>query len=398
MASSDYSKVTSVIIQNLYPVVERSLNKNTNRFKNMISRFINKNSELLYDTAPYDIIYYTEGDKNDLFDSLEIKESQVIEIMKDCYFWNIPYNPPAAKEPYVLVLMCTIRYFLLKKKQKEAEITSIYLAFSGKIYASLYSGLVFPKAPPSKYRTVMEYVVNNMLNNKFDLKVYGNVFSAIRQLCLTWLNTYGGSLCKKPNDNDIGGYIQQLRDREKSFLMNIAVLYYQAYENKNYLNYETDNLSDGDEFRITDNDSLKATRYIENTINYLMNNTVSLQICNKCKDENIRATEVKDIMESILSDKTNINEIYRVVSILICDFMAHNPGGRVGSIDFIAHSIKNKPNTKDKYILEFKQIILIWLDEKSANYRRRKSRKATANSYYKAIVMYFTLAIVHVTS
>lgn len=398
MPSSEYSKETSVIIQNLYPVIERSLNKNTDKFKKMISRFINKNSALLYDVAPYDIIYYTESDKNDLFDSLEIRESQVIEIMKDCYFWNIPYNPPAAKEPYVLVLMCAIRYFLLKNKQKEAEISAIYLAFSGKIYASLYSGLVFPKAPPSKYRTVMEYVVNNMLNNKFDLKVYGNVFSAIRQLCLTWLNTYGNNLCKKPDDNDIGGYIQQLRDREKSFLMNIAVLYYQAYENKNYLNYETDNLSDGDEFRITDNDSLKATRYTENTVNYLMNNAVSLQICNKCKDENIKATEIKDIMESILTEKTNINDIYRVVNILICDFMVHYPGGRVGSIEFMAHSIKNKPNTKDKYILEFKQIILTWLDENSANYRRRKSRKATANSYYKAIVMYLTLAILHVTS
>lgn len=398
MPSSQYSKVTSVIIKNLYPLVAKSLDNNTNKFKNMISRFINKNSSLLYDVAPYDIIYYTESDKEDLFNSLSISEKQVISIMQDCFFWNIPYNPPAAKEPYVMVCMMAIRYFLLKRKQKEAEITAIYLAFSGKLYASLYSGLVFPKAPPSKYRTVMDYVVNNMLNNKFDLKVYGNVFSAIRQLCTTWLNTYGDNLCKSPDDDEIGGYVQQLRDREKSFLMNIAVLYYQAYENRNYLNYETDNLSDGDEFRITDNDSLKATRYTENTINYLMNNTVSLQICNKCKDQNIKATEVKDIMEAILSDKTNINDIYRVVNILICDFMANNPGGRVGSIDFMAHSIKNKPNTKDKYIIELKTIILTWLDEKSANYRRRKSRKATASSYYKAIIMYFTLAITHVTS
>ena len=395
---ADYSNVTSVIIQKLYPLIEKSLDRNTNKFKNMIAKFVNKNASLLYDIAPYDIIYHSVEDIQDFFQSLNIRETDVIEIMKECYFWNIPYNPPAAKEPYVLVCMMAIRYFLLKKKQKEAEITAIYLAFSGKIYASLYKGLVFPKAPPSKYRTVMDYAVNNMMNAKFDLRVYGNMFAAVRQLCITWLNTYGNKLCDDPDDNEIGGFVQQLRDREKSFLMNIAKLYYQAYENKQYLNYETDNLSDGDEFRITDNDSLKATRYTENTVNYMMNNTVSLQICNKCKDENIKATEVKDIMESILSDRTNINEIYRVVNILICDFLSHNPGGRIGSVEFIAHSIKNKPNTKDKYIVEFKQTILTWLDEKSPNYRRRKSRKATASSYYKALTMYFTLAITHIAN
>ena len=276
---------------------------------------------------------------------------------------------------------------------KEAEITTIYLVFNGKIYASLYAGVIFPKAPPSKYRTVMDYVVNNMLNDKFDLRLYKNVFGAVRNLCLTWLNAYGKKLTGHPNDDDVGKMVQQIRDRTRSFLYNISSLYYEAYENKNYLNYETDNLSDTDEFRITDNDSLKATRYTQNTVNYLLNNTVSLQIANKCKDQNIKATEVKDIMESILADKSYLDDLYRVINILICDFFKNNPGKSVNSIDFIAHSIKTKPNTKDKYILELKQIILHWLDENSDNYRRRKSRTATAISYYKAILMYITLAI-----
>lgn len=394
---STYTKTSSVIIKNLYPFIEKCMDKYSSKFKDAMAIFINKNSEQMYDVAPYDIIYHTRDDINNLFNALHITEQDVITIMEDCYFWKIPYNPPAAKEPYVLVCMMAIRYFLLHARRKDAEITAIYLAFSGKIYASLYGGVVFPKAPPSKYHTVMDFVVNNMLNDKFDLHVYGNMFSAIRQLCITWMNTYGNELCKNPDDDDIGGYIQQLRDREKSFLMNIAKLYYQAYENRNYLNYETDNLSDSSEFRITDNDSLRATRYTENTVNYLVNNAISLQFCNKCKDENIKPTEIKDIMESIIGDQGNLNDIYRVVNIMICDYMSHYPGGRIGSVQFMAHCIKNKPNTKDKYIIEYKQIILTWLDENSPNYRRRKSRKATASSYYKAIVMYLTLAIMSVS-
>ena len=34
-----------------------------------------------------------------------------------------------------------------------------------------------------------------------------------------------------------------------------------------------------------------------------------------------------------------------------------------------------------------------WLDENSPNYRRRKSREATANSYIRSVTMYFTLVI-----
>ena len=240
----------------------------------------------------------------------------------------------------------------------------------------------------------MDYVINNMLTQKHDLKSQGNMFNAIRSMVITWLNTYGDNICSNDTtDADFGTIIQQLRDREKSFLMNIAKLYMQAYENKNYLNYETDNLSDTKEFRITDNDSMRATRYTENTINYITSNNVSLEICNKCKDSNIKATEVKDIMESIISNKENIDKLYRVVNILICDFMRNEPGKSVGSIDFMANSLKMKPNTKDKYIIEMKTIILDWLNENSPSYRKRKSRQATAISYYRAVLMYIVLAI-----
>lgn len=392
---SDYTISTSVIVNKLYPKVSAALDKNLKKFKDAIADFINYNSNQIYDVAPYDNIYFRQSDIDKLFKSLEITEDDVKRVMEECFFWKIPYNPKAAKEPYVLVMMMVIRYFLINKKQKEAEISTIYLAFSGKFYASLFTGSAFPKVPPSKHRTVMDYVVNTMLTAKHDLKSQGNMFGAIKSMGITWMNAYGKDLCNKPDDDDIGKMIQQLRDREKKFLMNIAKLFYEAYENRNYLNYETDNLSDGSEFRITDNDSLKATRCTENTINYLVSNAISLQICNNCKDENIKATEVKDIMESIVSDKDNLRDLYRVVNILICDFLRYNPNKSVGSIDFMAHSLKMKPNTKDPYMIEMKQTILRWLDEKSDNYRRRKSRIATAISYYKSILKYIVFTITY---
>lgn len=387
-----YDKVTSVIVNKLYPVIEKSLNSNTNALKRVISEFINKNYELLYAIAPYDRIYWGANDTEAMFKALKLTEKDVAEIMSDCFFWNEPYNPQCAKEPYVMTLMCCIRYFLLKSRKKDAELVTIYLAFSGKFYASVH-GLMFPTVPPSKYPAVMDYVVNNMLTDKFDLRREGTVFAAIKSLCTTWLNTYEREIKGKPDDDRFGKLVQQLRDRERSFMYNISNLYYEAYHNGSYLNVETDNLESGAEFRLTDNDAQRAARYTENAMNYLVSNTVSMQLCNKCKDQNIKPTEIKDIMESIIGNNDNLPQIRRVINILICDFMRNFNGKSVSSVEFIAYSIKAKPNTKDKYLIELKSTIIEWLDSNSENYRRRKSRVSTDNSYQKAILMYLVLVI-----
>lgn len=394
---AQYNGTTSVIVDKLYPLIAKQMDKNSRKVNSAIQKFFEKNSEQIYDTAPYDNIYYGKSDIDALFSALEITEQDVVDIMQDCFYWNIPYNPQAAKEPYVVVAICIIKYFAKKNSQKDSEKYGVYLAFSGKFYASIFSGVAFPKAPPSKYRAVMEYVVNNMLNNKFVLKEKGTMFGAVQSLVDTWLDFYWSDLKGKQLDEEIGKMIQQLRDRIKSFLMNIAKMYNKAYQEKLYLNYESQNESE-EEFRLTDNDSVRATRYTESSVSYLTSHSVSLQICQKCRDQNITATELKALMESILLDKKNINEVYRVVNILICDFIRYYPDKQVGSVDFIAHSIKAKPNTKDKYILEMQDIIVKWLNDNSVNYRRRRRRASTDASYRRAVTLYIVLSICQVVN
>lgn len=395
MPSYNYDQITYTITQDLYPVVAKSLDKNYDKFKGAIADFMNRNSNQIYDVAPYDNIYHGASDVKKLLDSLELSEDMIDDIMSNCFYWKIPMNPAAAKEPYVVVLMCAIRYFLINRQQKDAEICAVYMCFSGKFYASIYTGRVFTKFNPSKYKGAMDYAVNTMLTGKYDLKSKGTMFGAILSMCQTWLETYQKELTSsKTNDREVALCIQQIRDREAKFLHNIANLYYKAYKEKLYINYETDNLIDGKEFRITDNDSLKATRYTQDTITFLTTNAVSLKLCNACKDVNLKdPVEIKDIMESIISDNTNLPDLTRVINIIICDFMRYYPDKTVGGTDFLILAKKPRPNTKDEYIIEMKSTILKWLDENSPNYRRRKSREATANSYYKAILYYLILSI-----
>ena len=383
---------TLVISKKIYPVIEKALITNTNKFKANIKKFFQDRYELVYAIAPYDRIFFNQTDIDNMFNSLGLKEINIETLMREVYFWDTPYNPQCAKVPYVETLMCCIKYFLKKNLKKDAYLACTYLAFSGKFYASLH-GAAFPTVAPIKYKSVMDYVVNNMLNDKFDLKKYGTVFGAIDSMCKTYIDTYEKVL-KDPNlsDDGYGKSIQQLRTREMSFMMNIATLYYEAYENKYYLNYESEN-EDPDDFRLPDNDSATASRLTEKTMNYLTSTYVSLDTCNKCKDSNVKALEIKDIIESILGDNNNLPQVRRLVNIMICNFMVNNPGKKVGSIEFVAFTTKAKPNTKVDVEIEQKQIISKWLDENSPNYRKRKSRAATASSYIRSITMYFALTI-----
>lgn len=393
----NYGKVTSVIIDDLYPVVAEKLEPNINKFKGMIADFINKNHSTLFEIAPYDNIYYNQSDIDKMFASLDLDEKVVTNIMKKCFFWGKPYNPPAAKVPYVETIMCCLIYFLKNKKQKEAELTSIYLAFSGKFYASTF-GQSFPSAPPSKYRSAMDYAVNNMINYKFDIKKEGNMFGAMKVLCNTWISTYEKTLISNPDDKQIGTVIEQLKGRIKSIIQNIAELYYDAYKNKLYLNYESDNLIDGEEFRITDNDANYAARITDNAVNYMVSNTVNMKICNGfSNDRNVRPLEIKDIIESIVSNKKNIPDLRRVINILICDFMRRNRGVKPSDITFMNYSLKEQPNTNDAYIKEMIDIIMNWLEENSADYRRRKNRQATVISYRKSI-KYYICSVIHLVA
>lgn len=382
---------TEIIGKKIYPIIAEAL-KSDSKFKANIRKFFQDRHEQLFAIAPYDRIFFNQTDIDNLFKSLGLQESSIKLIMRDIFFWDQPYNPQCAKEPYVEVLMCCIRYYLKKNDKKSAYLACTYMAFTGKFYASVH-GAAFPTVAPIKYKSVMDYVVNNMLSDKFDLKKYGTVFGAIEAMCKTFVDTYEKQF-KDSNisDDTFGKLIQQLRNREMSFMMNIQKLYMEAYENKYYLNYESEN-EDPDDFRLPGNDSATALRLTESTMNYLTSTYVSLEICNKCKDSNVKALEIKDIMEGILGDKNNLPQVRRLVNIMICNFMAQNPGKKVGSIEFVAFTTKAKPNTKNPVELEQKQIITKWLDENSPNYRRRKSREATANSYVKSITMYFALVI-----
>lgn len=383
------SKNTQSLATNLYPLVEKSLNSNLQNYKAYLSTFIDKRSKDVFDTVPCSRIYYSDEDRKEFLSVLNITEDKIQFALDNTYYSSIAnFNPRAAKDPTTVTCLMCIRYFLIHKMQKELEIACIYMAFSGKLYPSLQ----YRSFPIEPARYVMEYVVNNKLGEKYDIVSKGSVFAAVKSICNTWINSYDDKI-KSKDDEDMVYVIQQLHNRIGSFMKNIAKEYYEAYQNKEYITYDSDNVASEDDFHLADSDSLKAERVIAKTMEKINTSRVDYKICKMASDSNIRVDELQSIIESILLEHRNNALIKEFITILVNTYFVQSKTKDVRDIDFITYSIAPKPNTKDKYILRSKEIIEQLLCENSKAYIRRRSRLATKNSYYRAITMYFTLLI-----
>ena len=387
---------TSAILDKVYPIVSKALDNRKAMWLKMVSNFMVKRSLSLYDNAPCDRIYYTDKDREELFGALAIGVYDIANGIKDTYYHSIAaFKPSQAKDETTIVCLCVVRYFFLKKDIKNLELAMIYQAFSGKYYPSIHYGF-FRTVAPSKYRHIMDYVVNNKLTNKYDLKVNGNIINTIKSINNTWVDTYQPQL-KNFDDEDICYIIQQLHNRIKSFMKNIASLYYEAYENKEYISYDKDSLpEEGDTalYHLTTNDSFKLQMYVENTMTKINTSQVDYSVCKLCADANVKVEEVRSIIEAILNDRENLKLIKEYITLVIATFLTESPVKDVNSSKFLTHAIKPKPNSKDPAIIRFKDIQEELLDKSSVNYRKRRHRNATRQSYYAAFATYFAIMII----
>ena len=284
----------------------------------------------------------------------------------------------------------TLRWLLKNKPSDKSliELTAIYLAFSGKFYASCHYNLWKHYTP---MREVMDYVVNYMLSQKFDLVKTKSVWGAMKNLTMTWLDKYKEELASDLTDERVSYLIHQLHNRILAFLKNIANNYYEAYEDKRYINAESDNYGQ-DNYRIANNNSTVAASITEKTMIYFANTQINLSICYSVSGSGVDPYDVKSIFETIISDNKKLDDLRFIINILIVDFCNRYPDVKdITGPKFIAHSISMKPNTKDKNILELKNIILGWLNT-SDRYKSIKTQ-ATKNNYYKAILSYIAITV-----
>ena len=85
------AKITSIVADEIYPVVAQSLDKNSNKFKMAIASFFNAKHKDIHDIAPYVIIYYNKSDRDNMFKSLGLSEEYIDGLLKKTFFYDIPF-------------------------------------------------------------------------------------------------------------------------------------------------------------------------------------------------------------------------------------------------------------------------------------------------------------------
>ena len=382
---------TFTIVEEIYPIIESAIPANKNSYRRNIAVFIDTHSKQLYDYAPVDRIYFRQKEVNDYFKAIKTNKSNITNIAKTLYYYN-EKEIEACKDEFSLSQLMAVRYFAIKQDATNTELSAMYLAFSGKFYASCHYRWFRQYCPK---REVMDYVINYMLSKKFDLISEGSVWGAIRNLVRTWLESYKSIITgDKTSDEEIVYIVHQLYERIYAFMRNIAKLYYKAAEEKLYLNAESDNYDgEGGKYRVANNNSTKASEWTEKTMTYMTTSTVNIARCHSAAGKGVDAMELKSIFENILNDNDSIADLREVVNILLVDFMKNFPDIKdvPTSVEFIDYSIKMKPNTKDKDLIFLKNAILKWLNT-SERYRSIRT-PATLNNYYRGILTYIVLSI-----
>lgn len=385
------AKGTSAIKTKLYPVIEKLMDKNKNAYRKAVSKAIEKRQKDLFDIAPMNNIFWTEYDNQEFYKAIQIDTAVIREAIDQTYYASISaFNPRSAKDEFTVMQMCIIRYWIMKNQPRDLELAIGILIISGKFYPSAFH-MSYPTVAPAEYREIMVYAVNNELSNKFDLKQTGSLFTSLRNLGNTCFNSYT-DMMKKFTDEDVVYVIQQVQTRLRSFMKNIAEVYYDCYENKNYITFDSDNFNE-DEYRLADNDALKVERYVETTMRVINTTKVDYALCKAASSDLVSTEETKAIIEYILNDRENLKEVRELVRLMVNSYISQSKDKDIHNINFITYTISPKPNSKDPNYIRQKQIITEFLERSPSSFNRRRTRIATENAYYRAVYMYFARLI-----
>lgn len=373
-----------------YPEVETKLNASgsSNRYKKFMSKFVQDRQKVLYSNAPSKQTYYSLDDVNNWFKSTNIDKNIIKQAIKGTYYYGVSnFNPSYAKDESTIALLCMVKYYKSHNMKNEYEMSLINLSFSGKMYPSLFYGSF--KYEPADY--VMDYVINHMLSNKYDIVKYGNVIGAVKSVSTTWADSYKDRL-NSFDDEDVTYLLQQLHNRIGSFLHNIAELYYEAYEHKDAITYDSDDVSE-DNFHLADNDSFRINTIVENAMKEITSKSIDYVSCMRASNDTVKFDELKNIFDNIFSDNKNIPLFKEYITLMVSLYFRDSKFKDITDLSFLSFSIKPVPNSKDPYIKRKKELMDLLLINNAENFARRRTRKPTESAYYKAFNAYIALII-----
>jgi len=381
--------MSKIIFNQLYPKVKAEISKkqNTDILINHIKSFIDRNSEFLFATGPFERLFVNRDDYLLYFNTLNVTEEEIGSIIDNITFIKKEWK--ALNNPFAFLMLCVLKYF--KTESKDTQRNVIFKQFLTML-ALHYYAILHVRFFKFVQRETMEYTINE-LSNRNDLKIYKNVFNAIVKKVESFDRTYH-HLLKSDDDKKLTDYIINLNTRISQWLKGILTEYIKNKDSGKYFNTDSES-NNPEEYRETTNMSLDIMRITEKVTLAFFTNPVNLHICEMVgKMNGVASYSLHDTLNSI--KKNTDKRVQEMVLLILTVFLVDEDRQEreILSKRFINTSLLlyNKSNTTNESVLRIKVILDEWLTEFNENYTRTE-RVATKVNFRKALFLYFVFII-----
>jgi hypothetical protein len=359
--------------------------KNQDAFNEIVSSYVDRNIEKLSTIGPTKRIIFSDGDRNKVFNLIGLTASQIEIIVKKSP--GIKENTNAGN-PFNILMSLVIRFFKINKNQKYNSAAVLYLALS--MYSSIHPK--YFKYEPNEQ--IMAYTINSM-SEKFKIKQTGNLLQAIVETAVKSDDHYSKNLVRG-TDKDLVDYILSIKTRLNGFMKNIANAFFKQHEEKNYLNYETDN-EDEDNFAQADSNSYLIMRMSDAVVMKLsVQGPNSAIITAAAKVNDVSVNNLRNTVEAICKDRKSRKEMHELVSAILhlYIFDSGNTKENIHSSQFMLYCMKiyKKANSQDENVVKIKKTMDDWIDRYSGDYKKHNA-VGTVGFFRKAIFTFFVLSI-----
>lgn len=370
----------------------------------MLSKFIQRNSEALSQRLPTKRIIFTNEDRLMLFKYFSIVEEDIEIIIKKCNLIKKEWQLLSSSYNILLTVMTYIYYLEEKEnpklfkdiKYKPYYITTLLLSF--RFYTSIHYKM-FQYLPDE---SVMDRTVND-LNDKYLIRKFNTIFEFIKYFGDSHVdNMIEQGILKIPTDKNIIFYLNNLNNRINSALKNITSEYMKNYKEKDKKSTTIVTIENEDEEGNSYiNDIKNISADIENAsrkiyITFLNNGECDYQLVKVAATKTMTSVnKMSAIINKIHEDKSN-KIIYELIRNDISYYLSSTKKdiSSIRSSFFIKHMLNsyNISNTNNIYILNIKK----YLDEIMNTYAAiflKTMKKSTYINSRSCVYFYMVLYI-----
>ena len=379
--------ITSKLVDTFAYKIQATFSKpeNQRKFNTIVGSYVDKNIDKLSTAGPSKRSLFVDSDRNRIYDLTSIQPSSIVAVVRDTDYIKEGTTPG---NPFNIIMTLIIRYFKMKKMNKEMNAAILYLTLS--MYPSLHTK--YFKYEPNEQ--IMAYTIQHM-SNKYKIKQSGTVLAALFDTTRVSDEHYSKELIHG-NDKDIADYILSFKTRLNGFMKNICNEFMKQHTSKNYLNYEMDN-EDEENYMQSDSNSYVITRHADSTIlNLSVQGPNALIVKSSARLNDVSVNNLRTTLMAVCRDKKTNAEMRELVSNIIYLFLFDGSHTKedINSSKFLLFSMEiyKKANTTDKNILRIKEILDHWITIYSGQYKKSNA-VGTVNAFRKALYTFFVLTI-----